>query len=73
LCRDIHGFLCTVCTSVNRFFGDWQGLIWEAKRHVAAAQDRMKAVAYKRMHPVLEFQPSDQVLISIKYADSAPV
>jgi hypothetical protein len=33
----------------------------------------MKAAADKRMRSVPWFQPGDQVLISIKYADSAPV
>jgi Integrase zinc binding domain/Integrase core domain len=46
--RPVH----SVNPSVNRFVGDWQGLVREAKRHLAAAQDGMKAVADKRMRPV---------------------
>jgi Integrase zinc binding domain/Integrase core domain/Chromo (CHRromatin Organisation MOdifier) domain len=59
--------LRSINQAVNKFVGQWHEQIAEAKRCLAAAQDRMKAAADKRMRPVPAFKPGDLVLLSIKY------
>jgi Reverse transcriptase (RNA-dependent DNA polymerase)/RNase H-like domain found in reverse transcriptase/Integrase zinc binding domain len=51
---------------VNRFIGRWSEKLKEAKKCIAAAQDRYKAKADRRRR-VTDIKPGDQVVIDIKH------
>jgi hypothetical protein len=52
--------------AVNQFIGRWSDKLSEAKKYIAAAQDRYKAVADKRRRPS-DIKVGDQVVIAIKH------